>query len=297
MVKNSVVIVNFNAGADLRDCVLALEQAFGENTWEIIIVDNASTDDSLRLLTKHQSVHIKRNPVNVGFATAVNQGLSAISGQFVLILNPDCQVEVGAVGRLQQELEAHPECALVGPRIVDPDGTIQGSARGDPDILTGLFGRSTLLTRLFPSSALAKRNIRTFGLTGSAGFEVDWVSGACMLTRRDALLSVGGFDNRFFMYWEDADLCRRLRDIGKTVRYVPEAQVMHRVGRSSTTVPEQSIRAFHYSAYLYYATHVARSPLHPVRWFAKFVLGARMLWYLRSAKEIRRTGDKQKSLT
>tara|TARA_Y100000588_G_scaffold227061_1_gene240878 strand:+ start:17 stop:475 length:459 start_codon:yes stop_codon:yes gene_type:complete len=142
--------------------------------------------------------------------------------------------------------------------------------------------------QLFPSSALAKRNVRTSVGSNTEGFEVDWVSGACMLARRESLMSVGGFDSDFFMYWEDADLCRRLRSLGYTVRYVPQARVMHRVGRSSETVPELAIRAFHESAYLYYVKHVARARFHPARWFAKLILMLRMFWRLRVAKAVRK---------
>ena len=280
----SVVVVNFNSGPDLCNCLASLGRTFANRDWEAVVVDNASSDDSLDLLHPNPMIRIHQNTSNVGFAAAVNQALSLISSQNVLLINPDCEVKQGAVARLEQELMEHPECALVGPCVIDPDGTVQGSARGDPDMLTGLFGRSTLLMRLFPSSVLAKRNVRTSVANNTEGFEVDWVSGACMLARREWLMSIGGFDSDFFMYWEDADLCRRLRGLGHTIRYVPRARVMHRVGGSSATVPELAIRAFHESAYLYYVKHVARARFHPARWFARLTLRLRMLWRLRAAK-------------
>jgi GT2 family glycosyltransferase len=104
-----------------------------------------------------------------------------------------------------------------------------------------------------------------------------------MLVRRDALASVGGFDERYFMYWEDADLCRRLRDRGYTILYVPGSSAVHQVGQSSRTARASSIRAFHDSAYLYYATHVAPGALNPKRWIAHALLGARCWWKLRSS--------------
>jgi GT2 family glycosyltransferase len=109
--------------------------------------------------------------------------------------------------------------------------------------------------------------------TGEAGEDVDWVSGACMMVRRDMLNVVGGFDERYFLYWEDADLCRRLRGRGWSVRYVTNAEVVHQVGQSSRTAHGLATRAFHDSAYLYYATHVAQSPF--MRGLARVVLGAR----------------------
>jgi N-acetylglucosaminyl-diphospho-decaprenol L-rhamnosyltransferase len=154
---------------------------------------------------------------------------------------------------------------------------VQGSARGDPDMLTGLFGRTTMLRRLVPFLAIVKRNVVTEEAIrgGEASVVVDWLSGACMLARRDAMAAVGGFDERFFLYWEDADLCRRLRGRDYRVRYVPGATAIHRVGQSSRTARTAAIRAFHTSAYLYYATHVAPSPLNPKRAVARAILRAR----------------------
>jgi GT2 family glycosyltransferase len=191
----------------------------------------------------------------------------------------------GALVSMRGELDAQPACAIVGPRILDPDGAVQGSARGDPDILTGLFGRTGALRALFPSLGVATRNVVTDGVAkGAPSMVVDWVSGACMLVRRAAFESVGGFDERYFMYWEDADLCRRLRVRGHEVRYAPRATAVHRVGHSSKTARASSIRAFHASAYLYYTTHVASWTLSPKRPLARLVLSARCWWKLRTAE-------------
>jgi GT2 family glycosyltransferase len=151
--------------------------------------------------------------------------------------------------------------ALVGPRVLDPDGALQGSARGDPTLFTGLFGRSSLLSRLLPRAALARANNRAEEAvrSGRPLVPVDWVSGACMLARREALAAVGGFDERYFLYWEDADLCRRLRGRGYEIGYVPGATVVHQVGQSSRHARLRATREFHRSAYRYYATHVASS--------------------------------------
>jgi GT2 family glycosyltransferase len=118
---------------------------------------------------------------------------------------------------------------------------------------------------------------------GTLGVVVDWLSGACMLAKRQALTAVGGFDERYFLYWEDADLCRRLRTHGYHVRYVPAATAVHRVGHSSRTARVASVRAFHDSAYRYYATHVAPGALNPKRLIARGILAARCWWVLRTA--------------
>src|SRR4029453_11110044 len=131
---------------------------------------------------------------NVGFGGAVNQAASVAKAPLLLLMNPDCRLMTGAVAALASVLEREPACVVVGPRILDPDGGVQGSARGERDMLTGLFGR--------------------------AG---------------------GGFDERFFLYWEDADLCRRLRGRGYEIRYVPGATAVHQVGLSSQTARRSSI--------------------------------------------------------
>jgi GT2 family glycosyltransferase len=125
---------------------------------------------------------------------------------------------------------------------------------------------------------VSRRNVLSNGQSAT----VDWVSGACMLVRRAAFDEVGGFDARYFLYWEDADLCRRLRARGHEIRYVPAATAVHRVGHSSKTARAASIKAFHESAYLYYSTHVAPGALNPKRALARMLLAARCWWRLRS---------------
>jgi len=257
----TIVIVNFNSGSHLGACLRSIaDHAPGTG---VIVVDNASTDGSDRAAEgDHAGVTLIRNQRNVGFATAVNRGVRASQTPLIMLLNPDCVLQGGLVDALVADLDAHPDCAIVAPAIYNEDGSLQGNVRGDPTIWTGLFGRSTLMTRLFPRSQLARRNVPTSGqLTAiDGGIRADWVSGACVLVRRQAFDEVGGLDERYFLYWEDADLCRRLRHKGYTTRYVPAGRVVHRVGGSSATVRGLAIRAFHQSAYTYYATHVARGP-------------------------------------
>src|SRR5262249_25314351 len=251
-----VIVINFNSGPHLEHCLGSIRANAPRS--RVIVVDNASTDASERAASFAPQVRMVQNTVNVGFARAVNQALALSDEPYVLLLNPDCVLETGALEGLVGELDAHAECAIAGPRILDVDGGIQGSVRGDPNLFTGLFGRSSLLTRLFPSSGLARRNVRP--PVSDESLEVDWVSGPCMLCRRAALDEVQGFDERYFLYWEDADLCRRLRAKGFTIRHVPVSRVRHAVGQSSRTARRLAIQAFHRSAYVYYATHVARTP-------------------------------------
>ena len=216
----SAILVNYNAGRELAMALQSIADDMAERPWEAVVVDNASSDgsaDEVAAFAPH--ARVVQNRQNVGFARGVNQGLAATAAPTVLIMNPDCRLEQGAFGVLNGELQRDERVALVGPRILNPDGSVQGSARGDPDMLTGLFGRSTALRRALPSLAVSKRNV--VADASGASIEVDWVSGACMLARRSALDRVHGFDERYFLYWEDADLCRRLRGEGYQIRYVP----------------------------------------------------------------------------
>jgi GT2 family glycosyltransferase len=274
----AAILVNYNAGGELARALRSIADEMAGRPWEAVVVDNASVDGSAESVDSFApQVRLVRNSENVGFARGVNQGLAASSAPLVLIMNPDCRLVAGAVAALRDVLEGHPGCAIAGPRILNPDGSVQGSARGDPDMLTGLFGRTTLLRRLAPFLAVARRNIVVEDVirSGTSSMMVDWLSGACLLAHRGALEDVHGFDERFFLYWEDADLCRRLRDRGHHVRYVPGATAIHRVGQSSRTARTFAIRAFHRSAYLYYATHVAPAPLNPKRAIARALLHTR----------------------
>jgi N-acetylglucosaminyl-diphospho-decaprenol L-rhamnosyltransferase len=281
----AAVLVNYNAGQELRAALQSIREDLVGREWEGVVVDNASADGSPAIVAEFApNVRLVRNLENVGFGRGVNQGVAATTAPFVLIMNPDCRLVAGAIAVLEQQLRRHPECAIVGPRILDPDGSVQGSARGDPDMLTGLFGRTSALRKLLPTLSVSRRNVVSHAVTGdgeeSGG--VDWLSGACMLARRDAFEKAHGFDERYFLYWEDADLCRRLRALGYHVRYVPGATAIHRVGHSSQRARASATRAFHDSAYLYYSTHVARGALHPKRLLARALLSARLWVQLRS---------------
>lgn len=222
-------------------------------------------------------MRLVRLPTNTGFAVAANVGARMAASDLLLFINPDCVAARGFVDPLLHELGTNPRHAAVAPCVINEDGSPQGNARGDPTMMTGLFGRSTLLSRLFPSARLTRRNVLLPGTQQErqSAASVDWVSGSCVLVRRDAFNEIGGFDERYFLYWEDADLCRRLRKAGWSIRYRPDAQVLHVGARSSRTVKPLAIRAFHRSAYLYFATHVAPSRWSPRRWVAAALLLAR----------------------
>ena len=266
--------MNWNAGATLRACLTALFASEGGDPPQVIVVDNASTDGSLAGLTStYPALEIVRNAENVGFARAVNQGFRAVRGQLALLLNPDVILLPSALLRLTQFMAAHPEAGIAGPRLLDPDGTVQGSARRDPSAWTALFGRSAPLTRLFPNNPVSKRELPARSVADTGPVEVDWLSGACLVARRAAWEQVGLLDERFFLFWEDADWCVRFRRAGWGVYYVPAASGTHFVGVSRAGRRLGSVLDFHVSAYRYYRKHRQASALHP----AVLLVGAGLL--------------------
>jgi len=282
----AVIVVNFNTGDETVGCIASALHDLGAVTSEVIVVDNASSDGSAQLFGGDSAITLIANDTNRGFGTAVNQAAKVTTAPLLWILNPDCRVLPGAYRALLDTLERHSECAIAAPQLLNADGSVQASARGEPDAWTGLFGRHGLLTKFFPASTAARRNLPAADLVASGvdSAEVPWVMGAAMLVRREPFDRVGRFDERYFLYWEDADLCRRLRTAGCTTRYVPRARVKHPGGTSAKTASRLAIRAFHESAYRYYATHVVRSAGNPLRVFAKVALGLRARWRMRGAR-------------
>ncbi len=276
----AVIIVNFNAGEHLRAAVGSVAADLQGAAHHILVVDNASSDDSAAAVEGLPDVALVRNAANRGFGAAVNQAAALTDARYLWLLNPDCRVLPGTFARLAGTLARHDDCAVAAARLLNADGSVQASARGEPSAWTGLFGRHGLLTKVFPRSAAARRNLPAADLV-EAGVEsavIDWAMGACLLVRRDRFEAVGGFDERYFLYWEDADLCRRLRTLGFATRYVPAAQVVHVGAVSSATRSAFATREFHRSAYRYYATHVVPTPWHPARGFARVALALRSWW-------------------
>ena len=260
----SVVIVNWNAGGALRACLTALSATEGDPP-QVIVIDNASTDGSLTELSSvYPTLEVIQNDANVGFARAVNRGLRAARGQFALVLNPDVILQPSTIPRLVRFMTSQPEVGVAGPRLLDPDGSVQGSARRDPSAWTALFGRSAPMTRLFPNNPVSQREVPALAVAGDAPVQVDWLSGACLLVRRSAWEEVGLLDERFFLFWEDADWCLRFRKAGWRVCYVPAASGTHFVGISRAGRRLGSVVDFHVSAYRYYRKHHVTSALHPL---------------------------------
>jgi len=244
-----IIIVNYNSTDYLLHCIKSVYASVQELPAKVFVQDNASEDGVDRVKVEFPKVILSKNSYNMGFSRAINNALRQGDSPYIVLLNPDSYVMDGFFEPILRYMEEHPNVGIVGPKILDHDGSVQGSARTFPSPLTGLFGRSSLLTRFFPNNRLTRENILTTRSDGKSPMEVHWVSGACMVVRRKAVDDVGPMDERFFLYWEDADWCRRMRRKGWKVVYFPESPVVHYAGASSKQAPLRSIFEFHKSSY------------------------------------------------
>lgn len=236
----SVVIVNFNAGPLLSANITRIQHIAQHESLSIVIVDNGSTDNSLAAvqhLTKTSvlSINIIENLENRGFATAVNQGIRASDSQYVLCLNPDCLLEPDTLRFTREALEQNEHAGMAGALILNPDGSEQRGCRRDlPDVRNSALYLSGL-SRVFP------KRYRRLNFTGESlpaePAEVPAISGAFMLVRREAISRVGLMDEAYFLHGEDLDWCRRFRDAGYKILFVPHARLTHHQGTCGRRIP------------------------------------------------------------
>ena len=227
----SIVLVNYNTIGFLLSCLRSIQECL-RVPYEVIVVDNHSQDNSWPLLRKEfPGLILIGNPSNVGFGRAVNQGFRMARGEYFVILNPDVTVLPGSVEKAIHFLEEHPEVALLLPKLLNPDGTLQFSCRTFPNF-PAFFYRRTPLGKLFPNHKVIRDHLM-LDWEHDEVREVDWGMGACMFLRREDLKDNDIFDERFFLYFEDIDLCFRLKNEGRKVIYYPEAVMVHCHARES----------------------------------------------------------------
>ncbi|MFH0921991.1 MAG: glycosyltransferase [Fibrobacterota bacterium] len=250
-VRLSVVIVSYNVSGYLNHCLDSVFHACQGFTHEVIVVDNASTDNTLDMIReKYPAVRLVENPQNVGYSRANNQGILIARGRYILLLNPDTIVPSQAFRLSMGYLDTHPETGLMSLKIVNADGSFQPACRrGFPTPMTAFY-RMVGLSGLFPKSARFGRYNLTF-LDENAESEVDAVCGAYMMARGDILKKTGGFDEKFFMYGEDIDLCFRVKTAGYGVAYFPACEVIHFKGESSRKNRLQSAAHFYNSMFIF----------------------------------------------
>jgi len=249
-------IVSFDCFPLLEKCLDSLYEHERPLPGKVIVVENGPNDIPESLIKRFdERVVFLKNNVNAGFARACNQILEASSADYVCLLNPDTVIRHAFLAQAVSWLENHRDVALLGPKIVDPDGSIQGSARGFPSISTAFFGRTSFFTRFVPQNPVSRRNVQTSALKDKPT-QVDWVSGACMIVRKDAVEEVGKLDEGFFMYWEDCDWCRRFWQHGWKVVYHPGlGPVEHAAGSTSKKLKLKSHYWFHKSAVRLYCKY------------------------------------------
>lgn len=265
----SVCLVNHNAGELTLHCLRSIRAKTVNPSYEIILVDNASTNDGLAAITREfPQITLIRNERNVGFAKANNQAIRAARGKYLLLLNNDTLLRNDACGRLAAFMEGHPGVGILAGKLYKPNGKVQRNCRSFYKTpFDTMFGRASLLSKLFPGNPVTQRNTLSDWDYNSVR-EVDWVSGACMMVRREVFDRIGLLDERFFMYWEDTDLCKRARDAGWSVWFTPKAEITHLTGqgggRRTLKTRIFMIYEMHSSAYYYFRKYYYRSAWHPL---------------------------------
>lgn len=229
MTAIAVAIVNYNTREHLRACLATVQS---EAPSEVVVVDNASSDGSAEMVrADYPWVTLHANRTNPGYGAAANQAVARCTAQYILLLNSDTRPQSGTLTALSTYLDRHPRAAIVGPRLENLDGTLQQSCYPFPSPLDTFLDKSTLSRLIHFVPVLRHHYLRTWRHTYSR--IVPWVMGAALAIRRDAFQALGGFDESFFMYFEEVDLCYRLRNAGWQVHFSPVTTVVHMGGAST----------------------------------------------------------------
>jgi GT2 family glycosyltransferase len=285
----SIVIVSFNTRDLLRECLDTARRECEGIPSEIFVVDNISRDGSADMVEQEfPDVRLIRSSVNLGFAGANNQALPLATGKYIILLNSDAFPHEGAFRRAIAHMEEDPAVGLGGARLVGRDGSWQPSARMFPSALNDFLILSGLAAK-FPQSRFFGRADRTWA-DQSVAADADWVPGAFSIIQREALDRVGYFDESFFLYYEEVDLCRRIKNAGYRIRYWPDITIIHLGGESSKTVKTLKLSSAGSqltlwrmrSAFLYYRKH------HGNAWLARWIESA---WHRLRASRNRGKSD------
>ena len=237
----SIVIVNYHHSHMLADCLESVYRTITKTRFEIIIVDNSSKDDGLELILKrYPETRFINNRENVGFARANNQGVKIASGDFLLFLNPDTIMTEGAIESMLGYIQSDSSVGILGPKVLNSDKTIQYSCRRFPTVWSGLFNRYSLMTRLFPNNRFS-RHYLMLDYDHNSIRSVDWVSGCCMMMPVSTFKKANGFDENYFLFIEDVDLCQIVKNKGLLVIYFPHAKIFHKISSSNSRSTSQAI--------------------------------------------------------
>jgi len=265
----SIVIVNYNTRRFLDECIQSIKRETSVSH-EIIVVDNASTDDSCAMVrAKHPDVHLIENHENVGFAKANNQGFALAKGRYYFMLNPDTVVIEKAIDKLIAFMDANPDVGICGPKNIGPDGSLQYSCDHFPSIWNTFCSYANLANRYPKSKIFGRQGMRYWDYAASR--DVERIMGCSLLTRASVFKSLGGLDERFFMYFEETDLCFRASKALNRIVFVSAATIIHFGGASAkNSSEEQPINRTLYSHYLtsqyyFYSKHYGLIPMLAIR--------------------------------
>jgi GT2 family glycosyltransferase len=276
----SIIIVSFNTSGLLRRCLRSLSDYPPAEDYEIIVVDNGSTDDSREMVKENfPRVKMIANPANRGFAAGNNRAFKVAWGRYLLLLNSDTEVTPGAVDRLLQFLRENPRVGLAGGKLLNLDNTLQPSCRPYPSLRRIIFSYRSPLNIIFPNNLFTRSY-----LTPPGSYEtihrVDSVAAAFVLIRRAALEEVGLFDERFFMFLEDSDLCYRMKKSGWGVYYNPRSAVYHHWGGTSSKMPYRMVLEHNLSMWRFLLKHYRYGFIKKSLLAAGFSLNIIITWLL-----------------
>ena len=270
----SICIVTLNAQEYLRNCLESIKRHAGSLSYEIIVVDNGSNDNTLGMLKEeYPEVAFIANQQNLGFSKPNNQAIKiAKSEKYILLLNPDTIVYESSLQHLVDFAEKYSEAGVIGPKVLNDDGTFQKHCKRGEGRPWEIFSYFLGLSKLFPKTKFFSGYLQTH-LDENLTHEVPAISGCCMLIRRETLNAIGGLDEDFFAYQEDTEYCVRARKAGWKVFYTPTAQITHLGGKGgSRAQPYKSIYKWHHSYYIYYNKHLAQDYFFLFNWFYYVVM-------------------------
>jgi GT2 family glycosyltransferase len=271
----SIVIVNWKTPDLLAGCLDSIRLDARSDSFEILVVDNNSGDNSVEMVRqRYPEVQLVANAENVGFARACNQVIPHAKAPFVLLLNPDTVVVENAVSLMADFMVNNPKCGAVGPKVLNPDGTLQLACRRSFPSPMASFFRLTYLSRLFPKNKTFAQYNLTFA-DPDQQLEVDALSGSCMMVRKSAIDRIGLLDEDIFMFGEDIDWCWRLKEEGWTVVYAPQAKVFHFHGASSRLRPIGATINLHRGMEVFYRKHMAPKYWAPFNWLVYLSIWSR----------------------
>ena len=260
----SCIIVNYYSSSSLKNCLESVYQTIKKISFEVIIVDNSQNDKGMTSLKEsYPQIRVIQNDTNVGFARANNQAALSAQGKTLLFLNPDTILADQAIEEMIAHLESNPDIGALGPKVLNTDGSLQYSCRRFPTLMTGFFNRYSLLSRWFPGNRFTVQYLMK-DFNHDENKEVDWLSGCCLMVPLAVFEKAGGFDEHYFLFNEDVDLCRTIGQNGYKVMYFPGAKIKHHISTSNSKVPARIIIKRHRGMKHYYEKHHGNNPLKQI---------------------------------